>query len=166
MQEQIFPVMPYVRPDRRTLDIEFAMNGLVTCGEFHSVRNSLLAVLRQFGSVGPMGEFSIKGDCKSLSSWDEKRGPVTSRRPDYFVVSDQYNQRDRFHRVEADPRMLKAGLLGSLISMLQNTKGWIVYIALMKGGLVVSSTSIGYEGNGFSGCESIADLELRCKIPQ
>jgi hypothetical protein len=109
-----------------------------------------------------MGKYSTEGDCEYL--WDPHPDLIpTADRPEFFVVSDQYNDTDRFHRVETDRQMLKPGLLSEVIAMLKTTNGWIVYFALGTGGLVVSADSIGHEGELFAGCDSITELELRCR---
>jgi hypothetical protein len=101
MTEAIISVGPYIQIEQRARDIQFALYGPVTCAEFHGVRNRLLALLRAFGSVGPMGEFSLKPKCSYLERGDPGLGRV-DRHPDFFVVDAQYSDRNRWHRVEAD----------------------------------------------------------------
>jgi hypothetical protein len=161
MPDDIISVGPYFQLEQRERDIQFALYGPIPCMEFHDVRNRLLAVLRPFGTVGPMGEFSLQGDCDFLEDGDPRLGPV-SHDPDYFVVDDQYNDRDRWHRVESDSSNLKPELLHNLISMLRQTNGWLVYFALGEGGLLVGAQYIGCEGK-FANCVSVEDIEILCQ---
>ena len=61
------PVLPYkFDPERYTR--ELALHGAYELSEFHGVRNDLLNVLRNYGTVGPMGEFSLEDDCHFLEA--------------------------------------------------------------------------------------------------
>jgi hypothetical protein len=164
MDDPVVVVERYIRPSKREIEIEYAMGGAWELSEFHGVRNQLLATMRKFGSVGPMGEFSLEGDCHYLEMGDPALGP-TSRKPDYFVVDGQYSAL-RHQIVETERRHIRPGLLLSLVNLLRNTNGWMLRIAVEKSGLVISADRIGYEGDLFEGCETVADLELRCSLIQ
>jgi len=157
-------VLPYV-PAQERYDKVYAWLGPVTCREFYGVRNELLAVLRNYGSVGPMGEFLLEGDCDFLQKGEAGLGPTESD-PTFFVVDDWYNEKDRFHRVEAEPQAIRPGLLRDVMAFLRLREGWEVYFAVVKGGLLVSADAVQYEGNGFEGCESLEDVEDRCATLQ
>jgi hypothetical protein len=164
MDDPIVIVERYRRPTQRELQIEYAMGGPWELSEFHGIRNQLLATMRQFGTVGPMGEFSLEGDCHYLERGDPARGP-TSRNPDYFVVDGQYSVL-RYQIIETKRQHIRPGLLVSLHNLMRNTNGWVLRLSVEKNGLVIGGDRIGYEGDLFEGCENIADLELRCRPVQ
>jgi hypothetical protein len=157
------PVLPYkFDPERYTR--ELAWHGAYELSEFHGVRNDLLNVLRNYGTVGPMGEFSLEDDCHFLEMDDPNRGPTVSK-PTYSVVDGQYS-RHRAHRVEADSSALKRGLLRDVISMLRRWQTWEIYFALTKGAIVVFHDHVEYDGDFFRDCRDIEELEARCGVIQ
>ena len=130
---------------------------LFTWREFHTFRNSLLQVLKDYGSVGPMGEMPILEDWEaSESAWE-----VAESDPDFFVVDDMWNQWSRWNRVEAAPWLVTADLLVDVTQMLSAFPEWCVYFALTEGGLTVFHDRILFEGALFSGASSIDDLSRR-----
>ena len=155
-------VLPYL-PTKERYDRVYALLGSVTCRKFYGVRNDSLAVLRRYGSVGPIGEFSLEKDCEPLELGDPALG-ATASDPMFFVVDDWYNERDRFHRVEAEPHAIQRGLIGAVMAMLKENGGWEVYFALTEGGLLVSEDKVEFEGAGFEGCLSLGDIEDRCVV--
>jgi hypothetical protein len=102
---------------------------LFTWREFYGFRNAVLAVLRNYGTVGPMGELPIRLTWKwSKSAWE-----AGARNPDFFVVADMWNRWNRWHRVESAPRFVNTSLLNELASMVKAYPGWCVYLALQIG---------------------------------
>jgi hypothetical protein len=77
-------------------------------------------------------------------------GPIESD-PTFFVVDDWYNEKDRFHRVEAEPQAIRPRLLRDVMGFLRLREGWEVYFAVVKGDLLVSGDSVEYEGAEFEG---------------
>ena len=62
---------------------------LFTWQQFYRLRNELLSVLNRYGTSGPSGELPIPSTWrKSEEAW--KAG---ADNPDFFVVSDMYNNR-------------------------------------------------------------------------
>ena len=107
-----------------------------------------------------MGELPILDDWESSEkAW---RGGVHNS--DFFVVSDMYNEYDRWNRVEADRWIVTSQLLREVVAMLQRWPGWCVYLALVQGGLTVLGDRILYEGELFAGASSIEELAQRCVV--
>ena len=128
--------------------------------EFYGFRNDLLSVLGRYGSVGPEGEMPIHWTFKaSKRAW--KSG---TRNPDFFVVSDMYNQYDRWNRVEADPWRTTAETLHDVIAMVRRWPGWCVYMALIQGGLTILGDRVLYEGDLFAEAATEEELGLRCAM--
>src|SRR6516225_8319591 len=97
---------------------------LFTWREFYGFRNAVLAVLRRYGTVGPMGELPIR-----LPWWLSKTAwKVGTRNPDFFVVDDMWNRWSRWNRVEAAPRFVDTNLLNDLVTMVKAYPGWCVYL--------------------------------------
>ena len=99
-----------------------------------------------------------------LETWEESEDAWKSgdKNPDFFVVSDMYNQWNRWNMVEASPWLVNGDLLTELVAMLLNWPEWCIYLALMDGGLTVFRNRILYEGTLFEDCASIGDLSDRC----
>ncbi len=99
-----------------------------------------------------------------LETWEESENAWKSgvRNPDFFVVSDMYNEWNRWNRVEASPSFVNGNLLTELVAMLLSWPEWCVYLALVDGGLTVFRNRILYEGSLFEGSDSISDLADRC----
>jgi hypothetical protein len=131
---------------------------LFTWRDYYTFRNSVLRVLGKYGTVGPSGEMPI------LETWEESEDAWKSgnQNPDFFVVSDMYNSRFRWNRVEASPWLVNGDLLTELVAMLFNWPEWCIYLALIDGGLTIFRNRILYEGTLFEGCASIGDLAARC----
>ena len=131
---------------------------LFTWREYYGFRNGLLSVLQPYGTVGPEGEIPI------LDDWDasEKAWKGGVANPDFFVVSDMYNEYNRWNRVEASPWLVTTPLLCDLIDMVQQWPGWCVYLALEQGGLTVIADRILCDGDLFAGASSVAELGARC----
>jgi hypothetical protein len=107
-----------------------------------------------------MGELPILEDWEtSERAW---QGEDASSSPDFFVVSDMYNQHDRWNRVEASPSLVSADLLQDVIAMLWAFPKWSVYLAVAQGGLTILADRILYEGPLFAGVRSIEELGERC----
>jgi hypothetical protein len=130
--------------------------------EYYSLRNALLMVLNRYGTAGPTGELPI------LETWElsEDAWKPGAQEPDFFVVSDMYNEWDRWHRIEASPSLVNGDLLSELIALLLSWPDWCLYMALKVGGLTVFRDRILYEGKTFDGSGSIADLAARCEAAE
>jgi len=131
---------------------------LFTWRDYYTFRNSVLRVLGKYGTVGPSGEMPI------LETWEESEDAwkAGDKKPDFFVVSDMYNERYRWNKVEASPWLISGNALTDLLAMLLDWPEWCVYLALVEGGLTVFRNRILYEGEIFEGCTSIGDLADRC----
>jgi hypothetical protein len=131
---------------------------LFTWREYYTFRNDLLGVLQPYGSAGPMGKTPI------LDDWEASEGAWLggTSNPDFFVVSDMYNEYDRWNRVEADPWLVNTELLRDLIAMVKRWPGWCVYLAIVQGGFTVLGDCILYEGDLFAGASSVEELGERC----
>ena len=106
-----------------------------------------------------MGELPIRLTWRlSKAAWK-----VDTRNPDFFVVDDMWNRWSRWNRVEAAPRFVNTNLLNDLVTMVKAYPGWCVYLALERGGLTVFGNRILFEGDLFSGCESVTELGQRCQ---
>jgi hypothetical protein len=99
-----------------------------------------------------------------LETWEESENAwkCGDRNPNFFVVSDMYNEWNRWNRVEASPWFVNGDVLTDLVAMLLDWPEWCVYVALGEGGLTVFRNRILYEGTLFDGCVSIGDLADRC----
>jgi hypothetical protein len=126
--------------------------------EFYSFRNALLTVLSKYGTIGPMGWIEI------LDTWKDSEDTWCggTSKPNFYVVSDMYNDWDRWNRVEASPTVVTESLLRELVAMLLSWPEWCIYMALKKGGLTVFRNRILFEGSLFDGSASIEDLSARC----
>ena len=135
---------------------------LFTWREFYSFRNTLLRILSRYGTTGPSGELPI------LETWElsEDAWKSGTSNPDFFVVSDMWNQWSRWNRVESSPQYINTDVLTELVTMLLDWTDWCVYLALREGGLTVFSNRILYEGNLFQGAESIEVLAERCAMKE
>lgn len=136
--------------------------GPVNCAEFHGVRNDLLAALRPFGSVGPIGEFSLEEECEPLMDGEPGLGSVDCRDPMFFIVSDQYNDTYRVHRVETELRAITLELLRAVTTMLEQHEGWQIYFAVGTGALVLSGGTVAFDGPAFAACRDLRDIAMRC----
>ncbi len=132
---------------------------LFTWQQFYRLRNELLSVLNRYGTSGPSGELPI------LSTWrkSEEAWKAGADNPDFFVVSDMYNNRDRWHRVEASPSLVSAPLLTDIAALLMSWPDWCIYLAITIGGLTIFRDRILYEGTAFDGATSLADLVSGCR---
>jgi hypothetical protein len=151
-----FRVVPFKKDEHTPADKSGPP--LYTWREFYSFRNELLGVLNLYGTTGPMGEIPLLDDWES----SERGWKAGSSNPDFFVVSDMYNQYDRWNRVEASPWLVNTKLLHDLVAMVQRWPGWCVYLALVQGGLTVLGDRILHEGDFFAGASSVAELGERC----
>ena len=131
---------------------------LFTWRDYYTFRNSALRVLGKYGTVGPSGEMPI------LETWEESEDAWKpgNQNPDFYVVSDMYNKRYRWNRVEASPWLINGDALTDLLAMLLDWPEWCIYFALVDGGLTIFRNRILYEGTVFEGCASISDLADRC----
>jgi hypothetical protein len=151
-----FRVVPFSKEEYTPVDKSGAP--LFTWREFYGFRNELLRVLQPYGTVGPMGEIPILEDWES----SEKAWKGGTSNPDFFVVSDMYNEYNRWNRVEADPWFVTTPLLHDLVAMVRRWPGWCVYLALVKGGVTILEDRILYEGELFAGATSVEELGARC----
>jgi hypothetical protein len=151
-----FRVVPFAKQEYNPADKSGPP--LFTWREYYTFRNELLRVLQPYGTAGPMGETPILDDWEaSEHAWRDG-----TSNPDFFVVSDMYNEYDRWNRVEASPWFVNTQLLHDLIAMVQQWPGWCVYLALVQGGLTVLGDRILYEGDLFAGASSVPELGERC----
>jgi len=99
----------------------------VTWQEFFSQRNRILAICRQFGTAGPMGEALIDdGADGPPDPW-----PVESTDANYFVVDDQVNATSRHHHIEVrEKSFLRAGFLQRLWELIVADPSWSLGIAV------------------------------------
>jgi hypothetical protein len=135
--EPPFRVVPFAKHEYTPSDYSAPQ---YTWKEFYRFRNALLRVLKPYGTIGPMGELPILEDWEtSERAWNNEDA---SSNPDFFVVSDMYNQHDRWNRVEASASLVSADLLQDVIAMLWAFPKWSVYF--------------------FAGARSIEEVSERC----
>ena len=114
MISEPFRVAPFAKHEYTASD--YSAPPQYTWKEFYRFRNALLRVLKLYGTIGPMGELPILEDWKtSEHAWHDEDA---SSSPDFFVVSEMYNEHDRRNRVETSASHLGADLLQDVIAML------------------------------------------------
>jgi hypothetical protein len=129
--------------------------GVVPWQQYFGVRNALLARLREFGTVGPMGDTPIyPGERQPNDGW-----VVESSRPDYFVVDDQVTERCLHHHVEVQSSAFMTGkALSSLWGHIEEYPRWSVGIAVPKlRYLFLRDSSIWFLAPGLASCSSLAE---------
>jgi hypothetical protein len=132
---------------------------LFTFQEFHTLRNEVLSILSTYGTFGPNGKLRVEESVEeSVDIWS---GDAT-RHPDFYVVSDIWNFRSRWIRIESSTNLIRQPLLEELCMTLFPLPNWCFYLALGNGGLTVFADRILFEGEVFSGCCSVNDLYQRC----
>src|SRR5437763_3618039 len=133
---------------------------LFTFEQFHTLRNEILSILSQYGTVEPNGKLCIQdSEEQSTEVWS---GAGTTRHTDFYVVSDIWNYWSRWIRIESGLHLINKPLLDELAMTLLPFPSWCLYLALTKGGLTVFSDRILFEGPAFAGCCSVNDIYRRC----
>lgn len=100
------------------------------------------------------------GEMPILETWSESNEAwkAATKKPDFFVVDDMWDERSRWVRVEASPKLVNTALLLELVRLLKDFRDWCVYLALVQGGLTVFANRIFYEGQLFAEARSVNDL--------
>ena len=125
--------------------------------QFHRWRNAVLRVLRQYGTVGPMGERPI-GRGASGRHWQ-----VESSDPDFYVVDDQWSTGQKWIHVETEVDFLARELLSALAATLHVDKEWAVHLLCDEGNLLVFCHTILVDKPLFQACASLEDILAACK---
>lgn len=127
--------------------------------QFYTVRNRLLAVLRDFGTVGPMGDSFLDSD-----TFD---GPIECEEPDFYVVDDRWNATQMVIRVEVAPEFLAGDVLLRTARMLESFPSWAITFALFRagefvGGVTVLADRVMVAGAAFESCSTLAQVASVC----
>ena len=124
--------------------------------DYHSARNSALGVLRPFGTVGPMGVARITADeVGPLQPW-----PVETLHPQFFIVDDMWNDRDRYVKVEVeDPHLISLDVLHALRMMLrQKHPDWEYILAGFRGYVRITPDAFLVRDTELTGCSSVGEV--------
>lgn len=134
-------------------------------GAFYSFRNSVLAVLRGFGTVGPLGDRPMKSPATidHDSTW-----PVEEINPTFFVVNEQDFPEDNFVHVEVEAKHIATGLLAALTEFVETYPGWQVRLAVYRvghgiGQLLLSADKVVIEGQMFTSCSNTIEIVRACQ---
>lgn len=128
---------------------------------FFEFRNAILAALRPFGTVGPMGASPLDGSPLPLN------GPLECAEPDFYVVDDRWNEEQMLVSVEVPPERLSFEVLQAIVSMLATRPGWVVQFALFRdgdflGGVQILSDCAMVGGDLLQGCTTLSDVARAC----
>ena len=156
--------LPVVRhtPVAGTAEDPAANRESVSEVEFHDFRNRVLRALRQFGSVGPMGEAPLQQSCIG-PDWR-----VENDSPNFYVVDDMWNEQQMFAWVETAPECLTGELLAATVRLLNEVEsGWAVSFALFRGGVSIGGVLLLRDrlmvaGEEFAECRWLSDVSAVC----
>jgi hypothetical protein len=126
---------------------------------FYGFRNNVIAVLRQFGTAGPLGQVD-------LSTADDEAPKFIGKnvdQPDFFVVDDMYNAHDKMSIVECAVQHISEEVIQALVKIAARFPGWYVMINMGDSGLRVFGDQILVGGRRFWDCQDIADIGRRCQ---
>ena len=124
--------------------------------DYHSAQNSPLEVLRLFGTLGPMGMAKITADeVGPLQRW-----PVETLHPQFFVVDDMWNDRDRYVKVEVeDSRLIPLDVLHALRMILrQKHPDWEYILAGLRGYVRITPDAFLVKDTELTGCGSVGEV--------
>ena len=161
--------LPVIHFDTEFLDGDFQLGitypseRLVSIEQFHRVRNAVLHVCRQFGTVGPIGEFqpsSVKDGVQEVVE-----GPVGDTDPDYYVVDDMWNEVDRYIRVEPGGNGTTPHFLRLMAQTLSAYPRWAVGFGFADGYLLVFTEKLMVKGQKFRDCHDFASVAAACISP-
>lgn len=109
-------------------------NGVITWQEFHTIRNELVDVCKNFGRVGPIGKCNIRHDANRLHIDDCTPG---DNDPQYYIIEDQYNN-DCYQYVELYGHdLFSIRWLLAIQEMLSHRTNWGVGISNLPGAYVL-----------------------------
>src|SRR5688572_15954753 len=93
---------------------------------YHRFRNDVLTALREFGTVGAMGEAPITDDADGPPrGWS-----VETDHPEFWVMDDQWDDEHLGTKVECEARFMTLGSLQALLKVTTRWKGATIGIAL------------------------------------
>ncbi len=128
----------------------------VTKREFRECRNAIVRTLARFGSVGPTG---VVNDDDNEA---ERFGGIDAN---FYIIDDQYNDSDRIHFLEVEPKWITEPVLDALGATLSKYSGWCAHIALGDSALDVFADRVVTGGRRFWDCDTVHSLEQRCSGP-
>ena len=158
--------LPVIHFDTEFLDGDYQQSStysverLVSVEQFHRVRNAVLHVCRQFGTVGPVGEFQPSSDEDGIHKVAE--GPVEDADPDFYVVDDMWNEVDRYVRVEPSSNGTTPHLLRLMAQALSAYPRWAVGFGFADGYLLVFAEKLMVKGQKFRDCHDFASVAAAC----
>lgn len=122
---------------------------------YHIVRNDILRVCRQFGTVGPMAECPLTGGLETPDDWPAEPGD----RSDYYIVDDQYNHERYLYMYVHGERFFTVKWLGAVMKALARHTGWgIGILSFSDGYMLVYADRLLVTGKGFRGCRDFASV--------
>jgi hypothetical protein len=129
---------------------------------YHTVRNAVVRVCREYGPTGPMGEVKIVEDvadpymqlAEDQDFWE--RGDLD---PSYYIIPDQLNQERYLHAELYGDDPFNADWLLSVTAALQEHKGWGLGIGNIANNYVlIFGKRLMVNGRQLGRCKSAAEV--------
>jgi hypothetical protein len=153
-------MIPKVKYDTSACDGD-PNNSCVTWQEYHGFRNRILRALRNYGTVGPMGEARITED----ETGPPEPWSVECHDPDFFVVDDWYNDWSFWAKVETQARNVSLAVMESLVAVLREMPvNWAIGISIPRRGyILLFADRFMVDGPLLKGDSDLADVVLSCR---
>lgn len=113
-----------------------APRGEVDPAQWMKIRNTLVTVCRKHGPTGPLGTFNFTALDRTgdfLEAWE-----LGDDNPSYFIVTDQFNDIDRYHYIElTTAAALTKEWVNDIMDALLTFRGWGLGVSNINGGYML-----------------------------